>query len=54
MRLQRGSTVSSRLGEIEHLNLRNSGLRMSFAPADSGHRLSGKTLVFVIDLLAVR
>ena len=26
----------------------------AYGPAGSGHRLSGKTLVFVIDLLAVR
>ena len=26
---------------------------MAYGPAGSGHRLSGKTLVFIIDLLAV-
>jgi peptidylprolyl isomerase len=27
---------------------------MAYGPAGAGHRLSGKTLVFIIDLLAVR
>ena len=28
--------------------------QLAYGPAGSGHRLSGKTLIFVIDLIAVR